>query len=82
MKRGRVDIINEVLSAASEGIGKTALVYRTNLNFNMAEKYLDICFRVGFISVTRASPVVYRTTSKGTEFIKNYSNLKKIVDLP
>ena len=78
MRRGRIDIIGEILSAASEGIGKTALIYRTNLNFNIVNRYLETLSRNGFVSVSKSSPVRVRTMSKGLDFLATYSSLRKL----
>ncbi len=75
MRRGRIDIMGEILAAASSGVGKTALVYRTNLNFSLAERYISVLSQNGFISVSRDSPVKYRTTSKGVDFLRSYTRI-------
>lgn len=78
MRRGRIDIMGEILAAASSGVGKTALVYRTNLNFSLVDRYISVLSRNGFISVSRNSPVKYQTTSRGTDFLRTYATLKRI----
>ncbi len=39
-KRGRLDIIIDILEVAKEGTSKTAIVSGANLNFQLTEKYL------------------------------------------
>jgi len=80
VRRGRIDIISEILQAASEGIGKTALVYRTNLNFNIVDKYLSMLSKNGFVSMSKNSPMKVKTTSKGIDFLNTYFKLRKLVN--
>lgn len=42
LRRNKIDIVREILSKAVDGIGKTTIVYSTNLNFARAEKYIDM----------------------------------------
>ena len=81
VRRGRIDIISEILQAASEEIGKTALVYRTNLNFNIVDKYLAMLSKSGLVSVTRSSPVKIKCTPKGEQFLRLYANLQRFENL-
>lgn len=80
MRRGRIDIVGEILSVAAEGVGKTAIVYHANLNFNIADKYLDLLTREGLISVIDGPVVRYKTTEKGHKFIRAYKIMKKMVE--
>ena len=41
MKRSRTDIAVDILKVANNGAKKTHIVYRTNLNFNIACEYLE-----------------------------------------
>lgn len=40
MRRSRIDIIVDLLEVTKNGVNKTAIVYKTNLNFRLANKYL------------------------------------------
>lgn len=42
-RRSKLDIIIEILLVCKEGDGacKTNIVYKSNINFNLVEKYLD-----------------------------------------
>lgn len=42
MRRSRIDIIIDVLEVAKMGANKTSVVYKTNLNFKLADKYLEL----------------------------------------
>ncbi len=82
-RRSYVDIIAEILSVAREGARITNIVYKTNLNFQRAAKYLEILTKNGLISVSFGSSptnkVIYRTTEKGMEFLSRYKKLQEIL---
>lgn len=67
MRRSRIDIVIDVLDAATMGINKTSVVYRANLNFRLAEKYLDLLQRQGLVE-NRVDK--YITTDKGKVFLE------------
>ncbi len=67
MRRSRIDIIIDVLDAAQMGVNKTSVVYRTNLNFKLAEKYLGLLQRHGLVENTLDK---YKTTDKGKIFLE------------
>ncbi len=47
--RGRLDIIIDILEIAKKGATKTGIVYGANLNFIVAEKYLGLLMKNGFV---------------------------------
>jgi predicted transcriptional regulator len=72
-RRTQVDIIIEILAAASkEGATKTALVYKSNLNFTLVQKYVDLLQRRGFLDKVPACDgcATYKTTAGGAEALK------------
>lgn len=66
MRRTRIDIIIEILEVAKSGVNKTGLVYRTNLNFRLAEKYIELMEKQGFL---RNMSEKYITTDEGRVFL-------------
>jgi len=80
-RRSKIDIVGKILSTAVDGIGKTAIVYRANLNFARAEKYIDMLLEEGLISTLDGSEVKYKTTDKGLNFLRLYKNLEEVADL-
>ncbi len=67
MKRSRIDLIIDVLEVAKMGVSKTGLVYRTNLNFKLANNYLEIFQNQGLMEKKLDK---YITTDKGKAFIQ------------
>lgn len=67
MRRSRMDIIIDVLDVARMGVNKTSVVYKTNLNFRLAEKYLDLLQKHNLVE-NRSDK--YITTDKGKIFLE------------
>ena len=76
MRRNRLDIIADILNAAKMGLRKTRIVYSTNLNFKLANKYLPLLTENGLLEVIDRD---YITTSQGIEFLENYSKVQASV---
>ena len=62
MHRSRIDIIIDILDVARSGANKTKIVYKTNLNFKLADKYLDLLQKRGLVENKLEK---YITTEKG-----------------
>lgn len=72
MRRSRIDIIIDVLEVAIMGVNKTSVVYKSNLNFKLAEKYLELLQKQGMVE-NRGDK--YITTEKGNVFLKKAKEL-------
>ncbi len=72
MRRSRIDIIIDVLEVAIPGVNKTSVVYKSNLNFKLAEKYLELLQKHGMME-NRGDK--YITTDKGNIFLKKAKDL-------
>ena len=80
VRRSRVEIASEILSAATEGARKTSIVHGVNLNFTRAKKYLTVLSEKGLVVVSRESAVRYKTTEKGFDFLRAYEGLRRAAD--
>ncbi|MBS7281301.1 MAG: winged helix-turn-helix transcriptional regulator [Candidatus Freyarchaeota archaeon] len=73
-RRSRVEVIIEILSEALDGVNKTRLMYRCNLNFGRFNRYLRELLDAGLVERVVSNPevgvVLYRTTDKGRELLK------------
>lgn len=67
MRRSRIDIIIDILDVAKEGVNKTGIVYRTNLNFTLAQKYLELLRKHNLMENKSDK---YITTEKGKNFLE------------
>lgn len=79
MRRTRLDIIINIMEEATMGVNKTSIVYRTNLNFTLADKYLDMLQKQGFIE-TRSEK--YKTTEKGIKFLEKAKEVAQQLEEP
>ena len=76
-KRDTLTIIANALSESTNGISKTRLVYKTNLNFKSIKKYLVFLLNNGFLSVYNVDgKEVFKTTEKGLLLLKQLRNIK------
>ncbi len=69
-RRTRIEIILDILENSMDGATKTRIVYGSNLNFNLASSYLDFLLKKNMISIESGDKKIYRTTEKGTDFLK------------
>lgn len=69
--RSRLDIIADVLKAASDGAKKTWIMYKSNLSYELLTKYLEEIVAAELI-VFEANTQKYVITSKGREFLRKY----------
>ena len=73
MRRSRTDIAIDILRVAMKGSNKTRIVYETNLNFELATKYLKMLEDKGLISHENG---LYKTTDKGKVFHEKSQEFK------
>lgn len=80
-RRDSVKLMVDMLTVALEGTKKTEIVYKANLNFTQAQKYLDFLFSKRLIAVRNSlsKRKVYRTTEKGRTFIKRYEKTLELI---
>ena len=79
MRRNRIDIIVEVLDVAKNGVNKTSIVYKTNLNFRIAERYLKLLEIRGFVENKSDK---YITTNKGRIFLEKAREITLQLEAP
>ncbi len=75
-RRGRLDIIADILRTANRGSKKTKLVYETNTNFVLMKEYLALLDKRGLILEYDAR--VY-TTDAGNEYLLYYDELMQLL---
>jgi predicted transcriptional regulator len=79
-RRGRMDIVADILRATREGAKKTRIIFRARLNNEQCKKYLRFMMRKDLIEAEkRGKHVLYRTTDKGSEFIREYRALREFL---
>lgn len=79
MRRGKIEIMSTILNVCIDGANKTKIVYQANLNFRTVNLYLELLTRNGLIEIEIGSPTLYRTCSKGIEFMKNIDSAQQLL---
>ncbi len=75
-KRGRLDIIYEILSVCRKPAKKTSILYRCNLSYNQLQKYLEYLTILGLLSSFQTEALkFYQITNRGKEFLDEYKRL-------
>ncbi len=75
-KRGRVEIIYDILCLCQRPAQKTHILFKCNLSFNQLQKYLKYLVSHDLISsYNGAQRELYKTTDKGKKFIEGYESL-------
>ena len=72
-RRTKFDIVIAILDVVSGGATKTKIVYKANLNFNLATKYLDFLLEKGLV---RTDSNRYEITKEGKTFLKKAKELQ------
>jgi predicted transcriptional regulator len=78
-RRSGIEIIAEILEEAKQGITKTRLVYKTNLNFFVVRKHLDFLLAKDLLKIIHEPNQLYVTTPKGSQFLEEFSKMKEIL---
>jgi predicted transcriptional regulator len=77
-KRSHMEISIDILRVALEGVKKSHIVYKANLNFKIVNGFLDSLLGSGLlIGPTRDR--IYQTTPKGIDFIECFEGLEKFL---
>jgi predicted transcriptional regulator len=72
MRRDKLKIILDILDICNSSANKTKIVYRANLNFKMANLYLDIMTKEGLLEIDGGdSAKLYNTTANGRELLSD-----------
>jgi len=85
LHRSKLDIMANILQAASEGAKKTHIMYKCNLSFKQLHAYLEFLVEIGLLKQTSLKKetnenlLIFETTKKGQAFIKAYDNLSALL---
>jgi len=80
-KRGRPDIIAEVLEAANGGVGKTRLLIKANLTSIQLKKYVNLMLEKDLIALCenrRNGHPMYKTTGLGLQYLSLYNSIRSV----
>lgn len=76
-KRGSFEIIYNILCEAKRGINKTKLVYKTNLNFHVMQRYIEFLIAKELLTIEHNPNTMYKTTEKGLRYIELFEEIVK-----
>ena len=81
VKRGRLEIIYEILSVSRKPTKKTRILYSCNLSYDQLQKYLGYLGQNDLLnSFSNKGKERYRTTEKGLEYIREYERLNSFLE--
>src|SRR5918911_2095155 len=76
--RNRIDIIAQLLDAASNGSTKTKMMYKAMLSHEQLKEYLQMMTENELINYDKGSQR-FTTAHKGHEFMETYEDLSKLI---
>ena len=80
VRRSKFDIVAQLLEIAFDGSTKTALVYRSNLNFKVVQKYVVMLRSKALLDVAEeGGTTIYRTTQKGVAALRAILSASELV---
>lgn len=74
-RRGKLEILVDILTVCRGGALKTEIVYKANLNFKRVDRYIPFLQKRLLL---QNSGSIYTTTDKGDEFLDNYYQVKEL----
>ena len=79
-KRGRLDIMDEILSLCCTPTQKTHILYKCNLSYGQLTKYLDFLISSKFLkSLSENGRNFSQTTEKGKKFVENHNRIRMLL---
>jgi predicted transcriptional regulator len=76
VKRGRLEIIAEILLFCDQHKAKTSIMYNTNLNYAQLESHLRFLISLGLLVRSEGR---YLTSAKGYRFLELFAELQDIL---
>ncbi len=76
-RRGKLDIISEILLFCEEQKTKTSIMYNTNLNYGQLKSHMDSLTGQGLLAKKQNK---YSTTAKGYRFLELFAQLNDLLD--
>ena len=80
-RRGRLEIIHDILSLCLKPVQKTYVMYQANLSYTQLQKYLEYLVQIKLLEMKSAEQEIsYVVTAKGLNLIENYKKLLNIIE--
>ncbi len=81
-KRGKEQIISQILTVCRDGAIKTQIVYQVNLNFMTVRPFLDLLLKKGLLKASQNRRTMYQTTREGERALKILLEAEAITSCP
>ena len=80
-RRGRFEIIHDILTLCLKPVQKTYIMYQANLSYTQLQKYLEYLVQIQLLEVRNVEEdTLYAATEKGLNLIENYKKLLNILE--
>jgi predicted transcriptional regulator len=77
-RRGREEIMYEILSAAMEPVTRTRLIYASFLSNSELKQYITMLIEHRMLEVDPITKTRFKATEEGTKFLRVYENIIRI----
>jgi len=80
VRRGRFEIVNEILTLCKAPTQKTHILYKCNLSYDQVRKYLDFLVSNNLLeSFSKDGRNYFQTTKKGRKFTEEHKRLGRFL---
>jgi len=78
-RRDATKVIYEILSVAADGVSKTQIIYRANLSFRLADRYIEFLSNRGWLrqDLEEYGKPRFFLTSDGERILRNLDKVEK-----
>ena len=77
-RRGREEIMYEILNAAIEPVTRTRLIYASFLSNNELRQYITMLLEYRMLEVDTITKTRFKVTEEGRKFLRLYENIIRI----
>jgi len=79
-RRGKLEIMYDILSLCIRPAAKTHIMYQANLSYSQLQKYLEYLLQTNLLETDNTEEKeLYTVTEKGMNLIQNYKKLLEIL---
>lgn len=79
-RRGKLEIMVDILKETCNPTKKTQIMYQCNMNFEQLKRYLRFMKFKGFIRINeKVGAITYQITEKGWNFVEKYEGLARLL---
>jgi len=76
LRRNHVEIVAGILEAAKRNATITGIMYQAGLNFNQAQRYVNLLVKKGLLKTkTQGKKKFFLVSDRGLEYLRKYNEL-------